>query len=86
MSRRQREVYELKRSGLSNRAVAFALGVAVGTVARHAHRAYRKIGVDETARRDAQQSGHTNALGRRTWPPPIPSPNPALVHTIDNVW
>ena len=78
MSVRQREVYELKRQGWLNPRIAFSLGIAVGTVAQHAFRAYRKAGTDETARRDAVQSGTRNAFGIETRHLRIPPPNPLL--------
>lgn len=62
MSARQRQVYELKRDGYSNAFIARFLGIAVGTVVRHARRAYDKLGIDDAARRDAQLDGRRNAL------------------------
>jgi DNA-binding NarL/FixJ family response regulator len=45
LTRREREVYELLRSGLSNREISRLLFIEESTVKAHAHRIYDKIGV-----------------------------------------
>jgi DNA-binding CsgD family transcriptional regulator/tetratricopeptide (TPR) repeat protein len=45
LSRREREVYELLRSGLTNRQIAKLLYIEPSTVKAHTHRIYDKLGV-----------------------------------------
>ncbi len=46
---REREVAELLATGLRNRDIALALGIALGTVKDHVHRVLRKTGLDSRA-------------------------------------
>ena len=45
LSRREREVFELLRQGLTNREIARHLVIAEATAKVHAHRIYEKLGV-----------------------------------------
>jgi DNA-binding NarL/FixJ family response regulator len=45
LSPREREVYELLRTGLTNRQIAQLLFIEPSTVKRHAHHIYDKLGV-----------------------------------------
>jgi DNA-binding NarL/FixJ family response regulator len=45
LSKREREVYELLRSGLRNREIARLLFIEESTVKAHTHRIYDKLGV-----------------------------------------
>jgi DNA-binding NarL/FixJ family response regulator len=45
LSRREREVYDLLRQGLSNRQIAEVLFISESTVKLHAHHVYDKVGV-----------------------------------------
>ena len=46
LTQREAEIVELLALGLSNRAIADQLGIAIGTVRAHCVNAYEKLGVD----------------------------------------
>jgi len=59
LTSREREVLRLAAAGHSNREIAEALGLGLGTVKQHLARAYRKLGV----RRRAEAAERAQALG-----------------------
>ena len=50
MTPRQREVYDLVRSGTANKEIASELGISLGTVKFHISSVYRKLGFSKFGR------------------------------------
>jgi DNA-binding CsgD family transcriptional regulator len=54
---RERDIVNLLMQGMTNRQVARALGIAEGTVKKHLHHVYRKVGVRSRAMLIIDQGG-----------------------------